>query len=71
MLSLRSSSSLENGIKKISNFFEFRFLERVVGVSIFVNMRPIFYSHYSYSHFPEFLPKNSSFLLKYVKLYCF
>ena len=49
---------------ELNFFFDFRFLERVTEVKIFVNIRPIC----AFLHSPEFLPKLSSNLLKYGKI---
>ena len=64
LVSSESSSSVEYGIKKIFLIFAFyRELSR------FKLLRKLVNSHCFYSYFPEFLPKFSPILLKFVKIF--
>ena len=64
LVSSKSSSSVEYGIKKIFLIFVFyRELSR------FKLLRKLVNSHCFYSHFPEFLPKFSPILLRFVKIF--
>ena len=64
LVSSESSSSVEYGIKKIFLIFGFyRELSR------FKLLRKLVNSHCFYSNFPEFLPKFSPILLKFVKIF--